>query len=165
LTARHSRWGDVAGSIGEKDRVVTALSPGDTISLEFSALPLPVGKVRDWFLVSTGVYTSDVLGSSQKNVGSSMPPRFALAQNRPNPFSKSTTIRFELPAASRVRLDVFDLLGRRLATLADQQFSAGVHSVDWDRTTVNGLPVSPGIYLYRMSAGTFRDQKKMILLP
>ena len=93
------------------------------------------------------------------------PQQFALAQNRPNPFGQTTTIRFELPVDCRVRLDVFDLVGRRVATLADGDFPSGYHTVNWNRSTISGAAASPGIYLYRLSAGSFRDQKKMVLLP
>ncbi|HET9233393.1 MAG TPA: hypothetical protein VFP10_04580 [Candidatus Eisenbacteria bacterium] len=164
LAARHTRAGDVLGAVGQSDGTIATLDPGDTLSLEFDASPVPPGKLRDWFLVSTGVYTSDLSGNQAPTLAAA-PARFALAQNRPNPFSRTTTIRFELPVASPVRVEVFDLLGRRLAILADREYPAGYHSVEWDRRTASGSPPSPGVLVYRIIAGTYRDQKKMILLP
>ncbi|HET9327326.1 MAG TPA: hypothetical protein VFQ05_11165 [Candidatus Eisenbacteria bacterium] len=64
-----------------------------------------------------------------------------------------------------MRLEVFDLGGRRIAKLADREYPAGYHTVEWDRTTIGGRPPAPGVYVYRIIAGSFRDQKKMILLP
>ena len=93
------------------------------------------------------------------------PNRFLLAQNQPNPFGPSTTIRFELPVAAKVKLEVFDLHGRRLLVLADSEFGAGYHSVDWDRSLEDGRRAAPGVYVCRISAGSFLDEKKMILLP
>ena len=93
------------------------------------------------------------------------PAGFALGQNGPNPFSVATTVRFQLPAASRVSLEVVDLSGRRLTVLADGEYPAGVHAVSWNRRDATGASVPPGLYHYRITAGAFRDQKKMVLLP
>jgi hypothetical protein len=90
---------------------------------------------------------------------------FALAQNRPNPFTGTTRIGFDLPRDAHVRLEVFDLLGRRVAVLADVAFPAGFHAVDWDRRAMTGGRVQPGVYVYRMQAGDFTAQKKLVLLP
>ena len=84
-------------------------------------------------------------------------PRFSRVQHR--------EIRFELPIATPVRLEVFDLQGRRIATLAEASFPAGFHTVSWDRRDATGVRVKPGIYLYRLEAGAFRDQKKMSIFP
>ncbi|TMQ69359.1 MAG: T9SS type A sorting domain-containing protein [Candidatus Eisenbacteria bacterium] len=116
---------------------------------------------RDLFLVSKGVYTTELPGAN----GIVLPDRFALAQNQPNPFGTSTRIRFELPIKSRVKLEVFDLQGRRVKVLADRDFEAGYQSVAWDRRDRFGSAAAPGVYLCRMTAGTFQDQKKMTLLP
>jgi flagellar hook assembly protein FlgD len=76
-----------------------------------------------------------------------------------------TTIRFQLPREEHVTLEVFDAQGRRVGTLADGSYPAGYHAVDWRRTESRGGPVQPGIYVYRIRAGTFQDQKKLVLLP
>src|SRR5262245_48967932 len=93
------------------------------------------------------------------------PLAFSLAQNLPNPFARTTDIAFALPVPTAVKLEVFDLAGRRIAVLADRSFPAGFHKVSWSRTGGNGAIVSAGIYLYRMQAGSFVEQKKMVLLP
>jgi len=93
------------------------------------------------------------------------PERFALLQNRPNPFTGGTTIGFELPRGERVRLEVFDLQGRRMRSLADATYAAGRWSVEWDGRDAVGNRVAPGIYLYRMEAGAFRAQRKMAVMP
>ena len=93
------------------------------------------------------------------------PIRFALGQNQPNPFSGRTTISFELPVGAMVRLELFDLQGRQLNVLTNHYYRAGYQSVTWDHRGTSGDVVQPGVYLYRMIAGSFRDQKKMVLLP
>lgn len=92
------------------------------------------------------------------------PARFALAQNHPNPLSRGTTIGFELPSAAPVRLEVFDLSGRRVRMIADRAFVAGAHRETWDRTDAHGARVPAGVYLYRLTAGSDRAEKKMAVL-
>jgi flagellar hook assembly protein FlgD len=64
-----------------------------------------------------------------------------------------------------VRLEVFDLLGRRVKLLALGDYPAGRHAVEWDRQDASGAAAKPGVQVYRLIAGDFRDQKKMVLLP
>jgi hypothetical protein len=145
--------------------VTTAIERGDSLTLDFASPPLAEGQVREYFLLSSGRYTSNLPASQRPIPGPGLPVRFALLQNRPNPFTGGATIGFELPRTERVRLEVFDLQGRQVRTLADGGYPAGRWSVDWDRRDDRGRRASPGIYLYRMSAGTFREQRKMVLLP
>ena len=88
-----------------------------------------------------------------------LPESFALEANYPNPFNPVTTIRFALPEASRVRIQVFDLLGREVALLVDGNLSAGRHEVVFD---ARGL--ASGHYIYRMNAGSFEQHRSMILM-
>ncbi len=94
-----------------------------------------------------------------ETAGELLPGAFALEQNYPNPFNPSTVIRFSLPAAGRVRLAVYDLLGREVAVLVDGEQVAGVHSADFDATN---LP--SGVYVTRMQTPGFSDTRKMILM-
>ncbi len=84
---------------------------------------------------------------------------YSLQQNYPNPFNPATIIRYTLAAAGHVELKVFDLLGRELATLVNQLESAGEHQVYWQ---AENLPA--GIYVYRLRAGEFVAQRKLIFL-
>jgi beta-glucanase (GH16 family) len=88
----------------------------------------------------------------------SVPGAFALAQNYPNPFNPSTTIQYSVAAAARVQLEVFDLLGSRVATLVDGSLEAGTYTAAWDARTLPG-----GVYFYRMQAGGFSETKRLIL--
>ena len=98
-------------------------------------------------------------------IGETSPARFALHQNRPNPFRGTTVIAFDLAADAEVSLAVFDLLGRRVATLADRVYPAGAHAVEWDLRDAGGARVAPGVYVYRLEAGTFRARRKMSVVP
>jgi PKD repeat protein len=86
-------------------------------------------------------------------------PVTGLEQNVPNPFNPRTTIAFTLAADGNVRLDVFDVTGRRVTTLVDGVKSAGRHAVDFEASSF-----SSGIYFYRLIAGGVVEQKKMVLL-
>ena len=88
-----------------------------------------------------------------------VPAEFVLKQNYPNPFNPTTVVTYQLPAVSNVKLIVYDLLGRPVATLVNERQAAGRHSVKFD---AGGLP--SGVYFYRLQAGSFVSTKKMILL-
>jgi len=88
-----------------------------------------------------------------------LPGEFSLTQNYPNPFNPSTEISFGLPVSSNVTLTIYNVLGQEVATIANQQFDAGYHTVVWD---AGNMP--SGIYFYRLSAGSFTDLKKMVLM-
>ena len=93
-----------------------------------------------------------------------LPTDFALGQNYPNPFNPSTIIPYQLPTAGHVRLDVFNVLGQRLATLVDAERSAGAHTTQWDGTDAAGRAVGAGVYIYRLSSGGMTESQRMVLV-
>ena len=95
---------------------------------------------------------------------SSLPTEFRLDQNYPNPFNPETNISFSLPRQSNVTLEVFSLLGQRVATLHQGSLSSGYHAIGWDGADDNGSPVATGVYFYRLSTEEFVQTKKMLLL-
>ncbi|RKZ08847.1 hypothetical protein DRQ05_00760 [bacterium] len=111
-------------------------------------------EVVDWFENTTN---PDITGDET-------PAVYSLAQNVPNPFNPSTTIRFNMKAKGHVSLKVYNVAGRLVKTLADGVFNAGSHSVDWDGTNNSGARVASGIYFYKMETRGFKRTKKMVLL-
>ena len=93
-----------------------------------------------------------------------LPDGFALGQNYPNPFNPSTIIPYQIPASTHVRLEVFNMLGQRLATLVDTERSAGAHTAQWDGTDVAGRAVGAGVYIYRLSGGGVTVSRRMVLV-
>ncbi|HKJ82339.1 MAG TPA: T9SS type A sorting domain-containing protein, partial [Ignavibacteriaceae bacterium] len=88
-----------------------------------------------------------------------IPTNYSLSQNYPNPFNPSTKIKFNLPSSSNVKLTIYDITGRKVTDLVNQELSAGVHTVDFDASNI-----SSGVYFYRIQAGSFVQSKKMILM-
>jgi hypothetical protein len=93
-----------------------------------------------------------------------IPTQYALEQNYPNPFNPTTLINYSLPKNSFVVLKIYDMLGREIKTLVNNQMSAGKYSVDWKGEDNNGNKVTSGIYIYRISAGNFSAARKMVAL-
>lgn len=87
------------------------------------------------------------------------PFEFSLDQNYPNPFNPSTTINFAIPRSVEVKLDVYNLLGQKVAQLIDGKLSAGNHSARFEATSL-----SSGLYIYRLQAGSFVQTKRMMLI-
>ena len=94
-----------------------------------------------------------------------LPVAFTLGQNQPNPSRVKTSIKFALPVRSHVLLAVFDVNGRRIRNLTNDEWAAGYHTLDWDGRNTVGQKVGGGIYLYRMEAGSFRSSRKVVVLP
>ncbi len=98
------------------------------------------------------------------------PTVFALRQNYPNPFNPTTRIAFDLPAASSVRVTVYNILGQPIQTVVNAVFPLGIGQAEWDGKDSRGLDVASGIYLYRMEATNletgerFTESRRMILL-
>src|SRR5439155_20470954 len=92
------------------------------------------------------------------------PAVHALFQNSPNPFNPTTSIRFDLPVPSSVLLMVYDIQGRTVQTLLRGWMPAGRHRATWDGRDDRGQDVASGIYYYRLWAGGFQANKRMLLL-
>jgi hypothetical protein len=92
------------------------------------------------------------------------PKAFELNQNYPNPFNPTTIISFQTSKESNVQLEIYNLLGQRIKTLVNSRLGAATYSILWDGTTSAGVPVSTGIYFYRLIAdGNLIGTKKMLL--
>ncbi len=86
--------------------------------------------------------------------------QFALHQNYLNPFNPTTTIPFALPTESKIKIEVFNLLGQRVAILEDGIMQAGYHQAVWDGRSSSGVSVASGLYLLKIeAAGTVKEMK------
>ncbi|MCG6959221.1 T9SS type A sorting domain-containing protein [bacterium BMS3Abin03] len=94
----------------------------------------------------------------------SLPNKYVLEQNFPNPFNPTTQIRFGIPEAGSVTLKIYNSVGQLVKTLVDGNMSEGYHQVTWDATDNSGSKLSSGVYFYRITTGTFAQVNKMLLL-
>lgn len=104
----------------------------------------------------------DVRTSVNVDAGIMPPGSYHLHQNYPNPFNPSTTIRFDLPVSSEVKLAIYNLNGQVVRKLADGKYASGSHVVVWDGTDESGARVASGLYVYRISVGEYVAQKKLV---
>jgi hypothetical protein len=114
-----------------------------------------------WFLVGT-VIDGDTLGTIVVSVSEpdgTIPEGYYLSQNYPNPFNPETTIIFTLPVRSRVKLVIYDMLGRLVDTVIDKEMEDGSYSVQWIPRALSG-----GVYIYELRAGHYTLRKKLIYL-
>jgi len=93
-----------------------------------------------------------------------LPVAFSLSQNYPNPFNPTTDIAFGLPSDGHTTLDVYDIMGRKVKTLLNENLSAGVHQITWNSTDENGNHVSSGVYFYKLVQGDKVTTKKMMMV-
>lgn len=101
----------------------------------------------------TELITSDVL-----------PDAFSLGQNYPNPFNPSTTITYELPTMEEVRIAIYDLNGRLVLELVNEQKASGSHTIAWNGKNQAGRQVASGLYIYQIQANTFTKSRKMLFM-
>lgn len=111
------------------------------------------------------VLSSSVKGVSIEDERVIIPSDYVLEQNYPNPFNPTTSIRFELPRDKAVSLTIFDVSGRVVKTLVDNQYlTQGIHEIQWDGTSNAGAQVASGTYVYQLRFGNFAHSKTMVLL-
>ena len=94
-----------------------------------------------------------------KKISNEIPVKYSLHQNYPNPFNPTTNIRYDIPKSSFVKITVYNILGKELATLVNEKLSAGSYEVDWDATSYTS-----GVYFYKLITDNFVDVKKMLLI-
>lgn len=106
-----------------------------------------------------GIIYGDTSLTGMDPISNIIPKEFSVSQNYPNPFNPVTNIEFSLPKSSFVKLVIYDMLGREVEILVNQQLSAGTYKADW-----NASNYSSGVYFYKIEAGDFSDIRKMILI-
>ena len=105
------------------------------------------------------VFNETGIVTKVQKLTNNIPGTFVLSQNYPNPFNPTTTINYSLPKAGNVTIMIYDILGREIRTLVNEEKTAGNYTVQF-----NGSNLSSGIYFYRMQSGSFSQTKKLILL-
>jgi hypothetical protein len=123
-----------------------------------------------WFVVlSTETNQDEAKGITSETAEIILPKTFDLGQNFPNPFNPSTTVQFQIPdkiRAENIRtvVRVYDVLGRVVKTLVDENLAPGFYTRHWDGLNDNGEKISSGVYFYSITAGDFRKTRGMLML-
>ena len=149
------------GSIAPMDqfdipvRIYQNNTPGDTayVIINTNDPALPVTSIL--------VIRTMVTGLGDLNA---LPTTYEVSQNYPNPFNPSTTIKYQLPEISNVKLVIYNVLGQKVRTLLSDRIEAGYHSVVWDGRNDEGRAVASGIYIYKFEAGNFNRTMKLMIL-
>ena len=108
--------------------------------------------------------TPEYVSFTTQEILSQLPEKFSLHQNYPNPFNPTTTIKFDLPEPSQISLKIYNLMGQEVRTLTNEWLPTGSHRLLWNGTDQRGIPVSTGVYIYRLESHYFNQSKKMVLL-
>ncbi len=158
----------IEASLGEftptGDFVTTHVFPAGVTSLSGFGLECDIEEA--WVANTTGSVwrLGAVPCATPTAVESAAGARFALQPNYPDPFTNQTSVRFTLPRSSAVRLEVFDLRGRRVRTLVDGSLSAGGHDAVWNGADESGRPLPSGTYVYRLSAEGVSVRQSTVLV-
>jgi len=108
------------------------------------------GGAVDWVLTGSFRQSEDF---------ANVPSEFGLIGNYPNPFNAATTINYQLPTVSHVKVEVYNIIGERVATLVNEKQQAGYRSVTWEASDA-----SSGVYFYKLRAGDYSETKRMMLV-
>lgn len=104
------------------------------------------------------------VGIDERGKMARVPTEYQLSQNYPNPFNPQTTIQFSCPKTSWMRLDIYNILGKRIATLVDGVYQSGTYHVNWEGVDDRGVPVASGVYIYTLMTNDTRIARKMLLI-
>ena len=181
LATKFTLWGDPVAGTGWIDG--TFLDPGDRrLLMTMGPFEMALGDTQEVIFALTGATGSDYLNSITElrqsvqqirddfitaiefEENNELPNSFSLKQNYPNPFNPVTTIKYQLPFTSDVKLLIYNLLGQEVFRLERFSQQAGEYLVRWDGRNMQGSELSSGIYFYRLQAGDFIQTKKMVLL-
>jgi len=128
-------------------------------SVDTAANLVSLSGVTEFSLWTITDSSNIVVGLSASDKANELARVFSLSQNYPNPFNATTEIKYALPKGCYVRLEIYNILGQKVATLIERRQKAGYKTARWDAS-----PFSSGIYFYRLRAGDFVQTKKMVVL-
>ena len=137
------------------------MCPGEAFSLRIDGV-----ETNETFTFSGATGSRMEIGTltAKNNSDGSLPIKYSLGQNYPNPFNPMTTISFVMPTSGKATIEVYNVLGRLVATPFDGIAQSGVNEAVWNGTNTTGEAVASGIYFYRLKTESFTETKKMTLL-
>jgi len=139
---------------------------GETLELNFATTPIASTKTRDLFLQVKGSYSLQPASraSDVSLVSSGQEFEFALGAAHPNPSSGTVSFSFTMAKQGPASIRVYDVAGRLVKMLVGGTAEAGPHDIVWNATDDGGRRVGAGVYFYRLDAGSWRSQRKIVFL-
>jgi len=162
VSARHSGDGLVQGRLNTADGLRQVLMPGDSIELTYYAPPADTMR-RVFMFAAKGKYRA-LTEREFAQLTEDPVTDYEFGQNYPNPFNPATTFNFGLPQTAHVTLEVYNIIGQKVATLTDREYPPGRHSVDWDTRQASGAELASGVYFARLKAGEYTATQKMVVV-
>ncbi len=107
---------------------------------------------------------NDVIIAGIEEESNNHPTHYKLYKNYPNPFNSQTNIKYYLPKAGNVKIEIFDVLGQKVKTLINQNKNRGEHQVNWNGRDENNFNISSGVYIYNLTSGKYSTSKKLLVL-
>ena len=132
--------------------------PGKLVYIGFPFETIYPEETRNSVMSAVMNYLSSEITSTE-GVYSGSPDKYSISQNYPNPFNPTTKISFSIPEMNNVQLKIFDILGREISTLMNEEKPAGTYEVE-----LEGSSLSSGIYFYQIKSSKYSDIKKMLLI-
>ncbi|MFQ5606108.1 MAG: phytase [bacterium] len=151
-----------SGSSYRKIAGLKDLQESDKNTYLYSDKPNAIG--RFFYRLKLILNSGEIDFSNEIIVKIESPTHFELKQNYPNPFNPETKIAFAIPTSSRVKLLIYNLMGKEIKVVLDAYLPSGFHDVDWDGLETPGRPATSGIYFYKLQANEFSSTKRMMLL-
>ena len=160
--------------VTESSGSIEIMNNTDKLSI-FYTINIDAGEHMRWVLTSDEGKEYELNGSGEIAVSGDatgftlnkvqgVPLTYSVSQNYPNPFNPVTSIRYEIPVENFVTISVYNVMGQKIADLVHELRPAGYHHTTWNSTNMHGDPVSSGIYIYTVTAGNYRADKKMVLM-
>jgi hypothetical protein len=160
--------------IGTQNKVYRSINGGGTFNQSNLVLPNSnkiIGISKDsgtgdtiFLCTEKAIFKVWDLQTNMKKITNTTPSKFKLHQNYPNPFNPRTTIRFDIPRSSFVKLIIYDVLGKYISSLVNQELQNGTYEVEWPAPSGDGNKYPSGVYYYKLITQYFTDIKKMVIL-
>ena len=150
------------GQIEPADAPIAKLTFSGKGEIKFE--PTTIAKQEGISLVSTDAKEVSFDTDFSMVTGRTLPTSFSVSQNYPNPFNASTVIRYSLPENSKVKIEIFNILGQKVRTLVDEFQTAGYKTIQWNGTNAGNQTVASGVYFYKIDMGKRSEVKQMTML-
>src|SRR5688572_17017705 len=165
VAATHSGLGSVLDALQSNGGATATLTTGESATLSFEAPSSGPSAQRTYFLETSGSYSSNAGQTAASTISpAGEPPILVFTGIEPNPAGEDPRFTFSLPQPGRVRIRLYDVRGRAVATVFDEQVASGRHAVPWNPEQSGGRRLDAGVYFARMEYGNWHSERKLVLM-